>query len=508
MLAVVYQRKVHPGLLLDGRGHGVQTTVAGGCAGGRAAAAGDRHLGGDAAVLVLDEVRLGHIQRRGVVEIALFKNGEDLLHAQLTMLMIADFLDAVAEILPHFGRRVVAVVLLQQEADAALAALGVDADNIGIVGTADVMRVDGNIRAGPFMEMLFLAPGHALGNGVLMAAAERRKDKGAGVGGALIHMHPGNALIHLADGRHIAEIKVRVYAVAVHIHGQRDGVHIAGALAVAEKAALDALGTGQHGQLSIRHAAAAVIVRMGGQNDTVAVFQVLGAPLNLVGVDVRHAHLDRDGQVDDHRAVGRGLHDVENGVADLNRVVRLGAGKAFGAVLKQEVTLVLLAQLLDELGTIDGDLFDLLLRLFEHLLALGNAGGVVEVDDGPRCALDGLEGLADDMVAALGQHLHRHILRDTVAVNEGAQELILGLAGRRETDLDLLEADFDEHIVKLKLFLKAHRYDQALVAVAQIHAAPRRGFLDVVLLRPLVDMAGLDRRRIIPYTVLCCVHHN
>ena len=75
-------------------------------------------------------------------------------------------------------------------------------------------------------------------------------------------MHPGNALIHLADGRHIAEIKMRVYAVAVHIHGQRDGVHIAGALTVSEKAALDALGTGQHGQLSIRHTAAAVIVRM------------------------------------------------------------------------------------------------------------------------------------------------------------------------------------------------------------------------------------------------------
>ena len=358
------------------------------------------------------------------------------------------------------------------------------------------------------MDLLFLAPCHALGDGVLMAAAERRKDKGAGVGGALIHMHPGNALIHLADGRHIAEIKVRVYAVAVHIHGQRDGVHIAGALTVAEKAALDALGTGQHGQLSIRHTAAAIIVRMGGQNDTVAVFQVLGAPLDLVGVDVGHAHLDRDGQVDDHRAVGRGLHDIQHGVADLNRVVRLSTGKAFGAVLKQEVALIFLAELLDKLCAVHGDLLDLLLRLFEHLLALGNAGGVVEVDDGPRCALDGLEGLADDMVAALGQYLHRHILRDTVAVNESSQELILGLAGRREADLDLLKADFDEHIVKLKLFLQTHRHDQALVAVAQIHAAPRRGFLDVVLLRPLVDIAGLDRRRIIPYTVLCCVHHN
>ena len=63
------------------------------------------------------------------------------------------------------------------------------------------------------------------------------------------------------------------------------------------------------------------------------------------------------GRLDDHGAIRRGLHDVENGVADLDSVFRLGAGEALGAVLKQEVALVLLAQLLDELGTIDGDLF-------------------------------------------------------------------------------------------------------------------------------------------------------
>ena len=130
------------------------------------------------------------------------------------------------------------------------------------------------------------------------------------------------------------------------------------------------------------------------------------------------------------------------------------------------------------------------------------------MDDGTGRTLDGLKRLADDVVAALGQDLHGHVLRDAVAVDQGAQELILGLAGSREADLDLLEADFDQHIVKFELFLQAHRHDEALVAVAQVHAAPGRGLLDMVLLGPLIDMAGLYRRRIIPYTVLGCVHHN
>ena len=508
VLAVVYERKVHSGLLLDGRGNGIQAAIAGGCALDRAAAAGDDDICRNAAVRVLDEVRVRHIERLDVVEVAVLKDAQHLFHAQLAVLVVADVLDAVAEVLAHLRRRIVAVVLLQQEADTALAALGVDADDVGIVGTTNVVWVNGDVRAGPLVELLFFAPGHALGDGVLMAAAERREHQCARIGRALIDVHPGHALIDLADGGHIAEIEVRVYAVAVHVHGQRNSIDVAGALTVAEQAALDALGTGQDGQLGVGNAAAAVIVRMGRQNNAVTIFQVFGAPLDLVGVDVRHAHLHRDRQVDDHGAVRRGLHDVENGVADLDSVFRLGTGEALGAVLEQEVALVLLAQLLDELGTIDGDLFDLLLRLFEYLLTLGDAGGVVEVDDGTGRTLDGLKRLADDVVAALGQDLHGHVLRDAVAVDQGAQELILGLAGSREADLDLFEADFDQHIVKFELFLQAHRHDEALVAVAQVHAAPGRGLLDMVLLGPLIDMAGLYRRRIIPYTVLGCVHHN
>ena len=508
VFAVMYQGEVHAGLLLDGGRHGIQATVA--CGGALGLLAVDRQcdVGGDRVVRVLDEVCFGDVERAVVVEVGSLKDVQHFLHAQFAVLVVADILDAVAQILAHLRRRVIAVVLLQQEADAALAALAVDADDVGIVGTANIVRVDRDVGAGPLMQFLFLAPGHALGDGVLMAAAEGREHQGTGIRRALVDVHAGHALVNLADLGHVAEIEVRVHAVAVHVHGQGDGVHIAGALAVAEEAALDALGTGQHGQLGIRHAAAAVVVRMCGKNNAVTIFQMVGTPFDLVGVDVGHAHLHRDRQVDDHGAVRRGLHDVQHGVADFHGVLRLGAGKAFGAVLKQEVALILFAELLDQLGTVDGDLLDLLFGLLEHLLALGDAGGVVEMDDGAGRTLDGLKRLTDDVVAALGQHLDGDILGDTVAVDELAQELVLSLAGGRETNLDLLEADLDQHIVEFQLFVQAHRDDQALVAVAQVHAAPGRGLFDVVLFGPPIHMAGLDRWRIIPYMILGCVHHN
>ena len=67
--------------------------------------------------------------------------------------------------------------------------------------------------------------------------------------------------------------------------------------------------------------------------------------------------------------------------------------------------------------------------------------------------LDSLKSLADDVVTALGQHLHGHVLRDHVFLDQGTQELVLGIAGGGETHLDLLEADLHQHLEELQLFL-------------------------------------------------------
>ena len=94
-----------------------------------------------------------------------------------------------------------------------------------------------------------------------MAAAERRKDEGACIRRALVDVHPGHALVDFADFGHIAEVKVWVHAVAVHIHSQRDGVHVAGALAVAEEACPRcARAPASTAQLGVSDAAAAVVV--------------------------------------------------------------------------------------------------------------------------------------------------------------------------------------------------------------------------------------------------------
>ena len=111
------------------------------------------------------------------------------------------------------------------------------------------------------------------------------------------------------------------------------------------------------------------------------------------------------------------------------------------------------------------------------------------------------------MVAALGQHLHRHILGDAVFVDQLAQKRVLGLARGGEADLNLLEPDLQKHVVKFELLFQVHRHDKALVAVAQVHAAPGGGLFNVVLLCPFKDMPGFDRRGIVPYMILGCVHH-
>ena len=120
-------------------------------------------------------------------------------------------------------------------------------------------------------------------------------------------------------------------------------------------------------------------------------------------------------------------------------------------------------------------------------------------------ALEGVEGSADDMVAALGEHLHRHVVRDEVLFDERAQKFVLRFAGGGESDLDLLKSDVDQHPEKFKLFLQSHRLNQRLVAIPQIHAAPDGRLLNVVFFCPAHFAPGGGK---ISGFVLVCMHHG
>src|SRR5438445_437493 len=73
----------------------------------------------------------------------------------------------------------------------------------------------------------------------------------------------------------------------------------------------------------------------------------------------------------------------------------------------------------------------------------------------------------DQFVARLGQYLDGHVLGNQLLVDEGADEIEIGLRGRGEADLDLLEAHAHEGVEEAALTLRPHGLDQRLVAVAQ-----------------------------------------
>ena len=96
-------------------------------------------------------------------------------------------------------------------------------------------------------------------------------------------------------------------------------------------------------------------------------------------------HLDRGRQVHDQRPLGRRLDDLGDRVADLDRVLDLGAGVALGRVLVAHVGAGHgLLELAAQLGGVDRDLGDAGLVEAEHDPALQDRRRVVEVHDGAR----------------------------------------------------------------------------------------------------------------------------
>ena len=77
----------------------------------------------------------------------------------------------------------------------------------------------------------------------------------------------------------------------VHVHADRDNIHVSGSLAVSEQRSLDTVCSGKDTHLCIGNAAAAVIVRMKGKNDIIAVFQVFAHVFHLACINVRHGKL-------------------------------------------------------------------------------------------------------------------------------------------------------------------------------------------------------------------------
>ena len=213
------------------------------------------------------------------------------------------------------------------------ARLAVDADD-RLVGAAEIGRVDRQVGHFPDLAVRRLQRLEALVDGVLVRAREGGEHQVAAIGMARMDRQLVAVFDRLADLVDVGEVDLGIDALGEHVEAQGHEVDIAGALAVAEQAALDAVGAGHVAQLGRRHAGAAVVVRVQAEHDRIAVLEVAMAPFDLVGVDVGRGHLDRRRQVDDHLVLRRRLEDVADGGADVARELELGAGEALRRILE------------------------------------------------------------------------------------------------------------------------------------------------------------------------------
>ncbi len=294
-----------------------------------------------------------------------------------------------------------------------------------------------------------------------------------------VHRQAVAVLGGAAQAVDVGDVEFGVDAVHEQVHRQVDDVDVAGALAVAEQRALDTVGAGHHAELGGRHGAAAVVVRVQRDDHGVALLDRAAEPLDHVAVHVGGVALDGRRQVEDDRPSGVGstssITASQISIAKSGSVsVKLSGEYSY----RTSVSTSSRSSLRHSFARADGDVDDPVLVEAEHDLALQRVGRVVEVDDRPRCALQALVRALDQLLAALREHLDRDVVGDPVLLDQLADEVEVGLARRREADLDLLEAHRDQFFEHPQLAGRVHRVDEGLVAVAQVDRAPQRCLVD------------------------------
>jgi hypothetical protein len=225
--------------------------------------------------------------------------------------------------------------------------------------------------------------------------------------------------------------------------------------------------------------AAAVVVRVQRDDHRVALLDGAAEPLDHVAVHVGRVALDGRRQVEHDRVVRGRLDHVHDRLTHLDRELGLGEGEALRRVLVSDPRVAGgVFELAAQLRTVHCDVDDARLVEAEDDLALQRVGRVVEVHDRTRRALQALVRAFDQFLTTLHQHLDRDVVGDPVLLDQLTDEVEVGLAGRREADLDLLEPHRDEFLEHPHLACGIHRVDEGLVSVAQVDRAPQGGRVD------------------------------
>ena len=105
------------------------------------------------------------------------------------------------------------VLAFENKRHAALSRLTVDADDVLFIFSADIPRIDRQVRNVPYRLGIFFPIAHTLGDSVLMRSRKRGKYHFPRVGLPGGNLHPGKIRIHGRRIRQIFKIQLRIHPV-------------------------------------------------------------------------------------------------------------------------------------------------------------------------------------------------------------------------------------------------------------------------------------------------------
>ena len=96
------------------------------------------------------------------IDVFFFEDVQYLLRLKLFVSVVGNIFDSIAHFLAHLRWNPDAVGLIQKDSDAALSRLAVDTVYVCLVLAAQIFRIDGQIRNGPFVAVVGFSPCHTL----------------------------------------------------------------------------------------------------------------------------------------------------------------------------------------------------------------------------------------------------------------------------------------------------------------------------------------------------------
>ena len=161
------------------------------------------------------------------------------------MFLVRNLLYSVSDFFTHCNRHRDGEILFQNITDSTLSRLAVDTDNITVVSSSHIHRINWKIWNGPCLKLLFFSPRHTFCNRILMRSGKCREYQISGIWSTVIYLHSCQALIFFANLWHIGKVKLWVNTIRKHIHCKCNDIYVTSTLTISKQCSLDTVSSCQ-----------------------------------------------------------------------------------------------------------------------------------------------------------------------------------------------------------------------------------------------------------------------